>query len=56
VTTIGIVHPGTMGAAMGATLATSDHHVAWASTHRGAATRARAELAGIETVITELTR
>lgn len=46
-TTIGIVHPGEMGAAIGATLAAQDHTIVWASDQRSAATSARAGRAGL---------
>ncbi len=46
--TIGLVHPGEMGAAVGAILRRSGHTVLWASTGRSAATKARAKEAGLE--------
>jgi len=46
-TTIGVLHPGEMGAALGARLGERGHDVAWARDGRSAATRARAEAAGL---------
>src|SRR5690242_18131767 len=46
-TTIGVLHPGEMGAALGARLGERGHVVAWAGDGRSAATRARAEAAGL---------
>jgi 3-hydroxyisobutyrate dehydrogenase-like beta-hydroxyacid dehydrogenase len=46
--TIGIVHPGEMGAAIGAALRAAGQTVLWASSGRSAATTARAEHAGLE--------
>ena len=46
--TIGLVHPGEMGAAIGAALRAAGQTVLWASSGRGAATTARAEHAGLE--------
>ncbi len=51
-TTIGLVHPGEMGSAVGAALRAGGHRVVWASSGRGAATRARAEADGLEDVAT----
>jgi len=45
---VGIVHPGEMGAAVGAALRAAGHTVLWASTGRSAATTERAEAAGLE--------
>lgn len=45
---IGIVHPGAMGASVGAALVGTGHRVLWASSGRSAATRRRAEEAGLE--------
>ncbi|MGZ8752471.1 MAG: DUF1932 domain-containing protein [Acidimicrobiia bacterium] len=45
--TIGILHPGAMGAAVGATLVADGAEVVWASTGRSDATRARADGAGL---------
>ncbi len=45
--TIGILHPGAMGAAVGAALVGRGHEVVWASEGRSDATRARAEAAGL---------
>ena len=53
-TTIGIVHPGEMGAAIGATLAAQDHTIVWASDQRSAATGARAGRAGLAAIATEV--
>jgi 3-hydroxyisobutyrate dehydrogenase-like beta-hydroxyacid dehydrogenase len=46
-TTIGLLHPGEMGAAVGKCLADTGHRVLWAPGGRGAATRERAEAAGL---------
>jgi 3-hydroxyisobutyrate dehydrogenase-like beta-hydroxyacid dehydrogenase len=46
-TTIGIVNPGEMGAAVGASLAGEGHEVLWASEGRSGATEARATAAGL---------
>jgi 3-hydroxyisobutyrate dehydrogenase-like beta-hydroxyacid dehydrogenase len=48
--TIGLLHPGEMGAAVGAVLRSRGHRVMWASAGRSEATRARAEEAGLEDV------
>ena len=48
--TIGLVHPGEMGAAVGAVLRASGQTVLWASTGRSAVTAERAEEAGLEDV------
>ena len=45
--TIGMLHPGAMGAALGAALVGNGHEVVWASAGRSDATRARAEAAGL---------
>jgi 3-hydroxyisobutyrate dehydrogenase-like beta-hydroxyacid dehydrogenase len=47
---VGILHPGEMGAAVGAAARANDARVLWASAGRGAATRARASAAGLEDV------
>jgi 3-hydroxyisobutyrate dehydrogenase-like beta-hydroxyacid dehydrogenase len=47
VSTIGIVHPGEMGASLGAVLVRRGFEVRWASDGRRAATRLRAEEAGL---------
>lgn len=47
---IGLLHPGAMGATIGACLASSGHSVVWASEGRSAATRRRAESAGLRDV------
>jgi len=49
-TTIGIVHPGEMGAALGRCFAQRGHRVIWASDSRGERTRHRALRAGLEDV------
>ena len=46
--TIAVLHPGEMGAAIGACLVGRGSRVVWASDSRSAATRARAESAGFE--------
>jgi len=46
--TLAVLHPGEMGAAIGACLAARGCRLAWASEGRSAATRARAESAGME--------
>jgi 3-hydroxyisobutyrate dehydrogenase-like beta-hydroxyacid dehydrogenase len=48
--TVGLLHPGEMGAAVGAVLRGRGHRVVWASEGRSAETRARAEEAGLEDV------
>lgn len=45
---IGLLHPGEMGAAVGAALRARDHAVLWASAGRSAATAERAARAGLE--------
>lgn len=47
-TTIALLHPGEMGAAVGACLAERGLRVVWVSAGRSAATRRRAEAAGLE--------
>src|SRR3954451_5320559 len=47
---IGLLHPGQMGAAVGAVLRERGHRVVWASEGRSEATRARAAEAGLEDV------
>jgi 3-hydroxyisobutyrate dehydrogenase-like beta-hydroxyacid dehydrogenase len=49
-TTIALLHPGEMGAAVGACARRSGARVIWASAGRGPATQARAESAGLEDV------
>ncbi len=51
-TTTAILHPGEMGAAIGANLLSRGHRVVWASAGRGAATKKRAENAGLEDLAT----
>src|SRR4051794_10553389 len=46
-TTVGVLHPGEMGAALGARLRERGHDVVWAGEGRSAATRARAKAAGL---------
>ena len=46
--TVGLLHPGEMGAALGAALRAAGHTVLWASAGRSKATASRAEEAGIE--------
>lgn len=47
---VGLLHPGEMGAAVGAVLRGQGLRVVWTSEARSAATRARAEAAGLEDV------
>ena len=47
-TTIGVLHPGEMGAAIGAVLRGAGHDVIWASAGRSSATARRAEAAGFD--------
>jgi 3-hydroxyisobutyrate dehydrogenase-like beta-hydroxyacid dehydrogenase len=47
-TTIGLLHPGEMGAMVGASALADGARVLWASAGRGAATRARAEAARLQ--------
>ncbi|MBA2665929.1 MAG: NAD(P)-dependent oxidoreductase [Trueperaceae bacterium] len=49
-TTIGVLHPGAMGAAVARTLRNGGHDVVWASAGRGNATRDRADRAGLRDV------
>ncbi len=51
-TTIGILHPGEMGSAVGAAARAGGARVIWASAGRGAATRKRAEADGLDDVDT----
>jgi len=46
--TVGILHPGEMGAAVGAVLVKQGHRVVWASAGRSAKSRERAQEAGLE--------
>src|SRR3954469_6166997 len=48
--TVGLLHPGEMGAAVGAVLRGTGARIRWASEGRSAETRARAEAAGLEDV------
>jgi len=48
--TVGLLHPGEMGSAVGATLASRGETVIWASAGRSAATAERAQIAGLEDV------
>jgi 3-hydroxyisobutyrate dehydrogenase-like beta-hydroxyacid dehydrogenase len=50
--TVGLLHPGEMGSALGAVLATQGVEVVWASTGRSDATRDRADAAGLRDVET----
>jgi len=50
VTTIGVLHPGEMGAGIGGALVRAGHVVLWASKNRSADTSARAEAVGIHDV------
>jgi len=45
--TVGLLHPGEMGAALGLVLGNGDHDVLWASSGRSEATMQRAESAGL---------
>src|SRR2546430_13384734 len=47
-TTVGLLHPGDMGSAVGATLLAGGARVLWASEGRSAATRARAREVGLD--------
>lgn len=47
-TTIGVMHPGEMGAAIAAALVQNGHEVGWASHDRSVATRDRAEREGLK--------
>ncbi|MGE4335987.1 MAG: DUF1932 domain-containing protein [Pigmentiphaga sp.] len=47
-TTLALLHPGDMGAAIGACLVAQGHRVVWVATGRSPETRARAEAAGLE--------
>ena len=49
-TSVGIVHPGDMGSAIGACLARNGHRVIWASAGRSVATARRADAAGLTDV------
>ena len=46
--TVGLLHPGEMGAAVGAVLVKQGHRVVWASAGRSARSRERAQKAGLE--------
>ena len=46
--TIGLLHPGEMGAAVGQCLTAAGHRVLWIPEGRSAATRERAAAAGLE--------
>jgi 3-hydroxyisobutyrate dehydrogenase-like beta-hydroxyacid dehydrogenase len=50
VTTVGVLHPGAMGEALGGALAGAGARVVWASDGRSAATKSRAERSGFEDV------
>src|SRR3954471_10056760 len=47
---VGLLHPGEMGAAVGAVLTGRGHDVVWASERRSEETRARADAAGLRDV------
>src|SRR2546430_5582414 len=47
-TTVGLLHPGEMGSAVGCVLRGRGHRVVWASEGRSTETRKRAEEAGLE--------
>ncbi len=47
---VGLLHPGAMGAALGACLVSTGHRVLWSSAGRSAATTERARKAGLEDV------
>ncbi len=49
---VGVIHPGAMGASLGAAARAGAERVLWASEGRSAATRARADDAGLEDVVT----
>jgi 3-hydroxyisobutyrate dehydrogenase-like beta-hydroxyacid dehydrogenase len=49
---VGLLHPGAMGAAIGAALLANGHEVRWAAAGRSDATRARAEAEGLVEVAT----
>jgi hypothetical protein len=48
--TIGLLHPGEMGATVGAAARTNDVQVVWASNGRGPETRDRADASGLTDV------
>ncbi len=48
--TVGLLHPGAMGSTIGAALVATGHRVLWAGAGRSAATRARADAAGLDQV------
>ena len=50
--TIGVLHPGEMGAAVGAVLAGAGHETVWASGGRSEATARRAAGAGLVDAVT----
>ncbi len=50
--TLGLLHPGEMGAAIGAALQAAGHEVVWASEGRSDATRARARARGFTDALT----
>jgi 3-hydroxyisobutyrate dehydrogenase-like beta-hydroxyacid dehydrogenase len=50
IATVGLLHPGAMGAAVGGVLIDAGHAVLWASEGRSAETAARARRAGLEDV------
>ena len=52
---VGLLHPGEMGAAVGRVLLANGHTVSWAAEGRSAASRARADAAGLHAVATVAT-
>jgi hypothetical protein len=50
-TTIGVLHPGEMGAAVGAALVSTGHEVIWASAGRSQQSQERAREAGLRDVV-----
>jgi len=50
-TTIGVLHPGEMGAAVGAALGSTGHEVIWASAGRSQQSQERAREAGLRDVV-----
>ena len=54
--TIGLLHPGEMGAAVGQCLAAAGHQVLWTDQGRSPATRERAEAAGLPAYAAECRR
>jgi 3-hydroxyisobutyrate dehydrogenase-like beta-hydroxyacid dehydrogenase len=52
IATVGLLHPGAMGAAVGALLTRGGHTVLWASEGRSAASAERAQRAGLQDAVT----